>query len=428
MDSSFFLCLYHGKIVENNEFYEGACFMENTTFDILHLFGEDQINAIQDRLSRVTQLGFVTVDYRGESLTDHTHFCDFCHHFRQDPVLSQNCNVSDAMSSIQSAITGKPLIYQCPCGLMEIAIPIVIKGSYLGGFLCGQALCENPPEDILKMKPASDPKQFEEALATYGQLRQELPSFPYEQFMDIADLVSMIVTMLCENKIQQLEQESDMKAQLSRMNFLQTETVHLAKLYYQADYQALMHYVPSMTEQLYGICNHDETDLPEALKYLMNNFLQTALYDESDAIAIFQQHPLPIGSLLKQPMAACWIMQILDQAMQRLAEKQYPILGDVFQYINENLEGPVSLNELTQNCNVSQPYLSKLFRQCFQVSVSDYIHSRKILASKMALAMPGIRLTDIAFRYGYSDYSHFSKVFKKYEGISPSAYRSSMEN
>lgn len=81
-----------------------------SAFDLLQLFGQEQLNDIQLRLSRITRLGFVTANYQGEPLTKYTGFCDFCSHFRQNKELSKNCVASDAMSSIQAAIMKKPLL------------------------------------------------------------------------------------------------------------------------------------------------------------------------------------------------------------------------------------------------------------------------------------------------------------------------------
>ncbi len=54
------------------------------------------------------------------------------------------------MGSIQAAVTKKTHIYFCPCGLIEMAIPIVVEGNYLGGFLGGQFRCEDARRQLGK--------------------------------------------------------------------------------------------------------------------------------------------------------------------------------------------------------------------------------------------------------------------------------------
>lgn len=46
--------------------------------DIIHLFGKDKLEDIQKRLSKATGLAFITVDFKGEPITEATSFSRFC--------------------------------------------------------------------------------------------------------------------------------------------------------------------------------------------------------------------------------------------------------------------------------------------------------------------------------------------------------------
>jgi len=48
-------------------------------------------------------------------------------------------------------------------------------------------------------------------------------------------------------------------------------------------------------------------------------------------------------------------------------------------------------------------------------------HARFRVASRM-LQDPGMRVTDVAHRLGYSDVAHFSRAFRRIAGVSPSEY------
>ena len=72
--------------------------------DILHLFGKEKLENIQKSLSKATGLAFVTVDYRGEPITESTSFSSFCRMARNDGQLSLRCKSSDAFGSIQAAV------------------------------------------------------------------------------------------------------------------------------------------------------------------------------------------------------------------------------------------------------------------------------------------------------------------------------------
>lgn len=104
-----------------------------SNFSIARLFGIKVLENIQDKIAKATGLAFVTVDYRGEPITEMTSFTPFCQQVRKDENAKRICMSSDAFGAIQAAVTQKTYVYFCPCGLIEIAIPIIVRGHYLGG-------------------------------------------------------------------------------------------------------------------------------------------------------------------------------------------------------------------------------------------------------------------------------------------------------
>ena len=180
--------------------------------DILHLFGKEKLENIQQSLSKFTGLAFVTVDYRGEPITESTRFSDFCSMARSDSRLSLRCKSSDAFGSIQAAVMQKPSVYFCPCGLLEVAIPIVVRGHYLGGFIGGQVRCLDAPEDISRLEKVMSTAEVIEVIEENRHFMENIPVYPFENFMDSANLVFLIINQLGENKLNlQMQREKYQK-------------------------------------------------------------------------------------------------------------------------------------------------------------------------------------------------------------------------
>ena len=390
-------------------------------FDLIHLFGREQLNEIQERLSRITRLGFVTADYRGEPQTEYTSFCDFCSHFRNHEVLSKNCVASDAVGSIQAAISQKPLIYMCPCGLMEISIPIVVNGTYLGGFLCGQATCKNPPADMLRMRPALDDELFRETVQKAQSDLGSLPSFDYQHFKDIADLVNMVVTLLCENKIGQIRHERKLHQQLMRSAFMESHIPEIFAVLRGDDYAVVRSAAGAFAAAVFERVPESVEDRFEYLRFFLAAMAQQEAGEHTEnAVSLY-----PLKELYAENEYTCawWLMQIMDYMYRQHKSAEYPILDPVFQYINQHLTDELTLTILVDACSVSQSYLSRLFRNQFGISVTDYIHMRKLQAAKGAMLFEKKSAADCAYSYGYNEYTYFSKIFKKYVGITISNYR-----
>lgn len=93
---------------------------------------------VQDSFTEVTKLAAVTVDFRGEPITDYSNFTQHCLRFRESGPCRDMCCQSDAYGGIQSARSGKPHIFKCHAGLYDMAVPIIFEGQYLGSILAGQ--------------------------------------------------------------------------------------------------------------------------------------------------------------------------------------------------------------------------------------------------------------------------------------------------
>lgn len=333
---------------------------------------------------------------------------------------------SDAMSSIQAAISEKPLIYQCPCGLMEIAIPIIVNGTYLGGFLCGQARCSDPPEDILQMKPVADLDLFYQTLFESDAEMKNLPVFSYQTFESVADLVHLVITLLCENKISALEHEKSLRDQLRRTSFLETHTQIFLQNLQGTDYRSLLQNISLFVSKLYQLIP-EKASAQEQILSSLSHRLEHHL-DIIHPINCLERFPLQAADIQTACAAKLWLTEIMDFFFCQNKQKSFAILGRVFQYIDQHITKKLSLSLLVEQCNISQSYLSRLFRTCFELSVTDYIHLRKLHLAKQMMLRGKHSSADIAFALGYNEYTYFCKIFKKYEGITIQEYTKKYRN
>lgn len=100
-----------------------------------------------------------------------------------------------------------------------------------------------------------------------------------------------------------------------------------------------------------------------------------------------------------------------------------PALTRAVDYINLNYTSPISLEELCSVSGVSKQYLCLLFRKILACRPVEYIAKRRIQAAKEMLTETNKTIEDISFETGFCSESYFCKLFKRYEGITPTAFR-----
>ena len=95
--------------------------------------------------------------------------------------------------------------------------------------------------------------------------------------------------------------------------------------------------------------------------------------------------------------------------------------------IQDQIDTNISLKELSKNLDINPAYLSREFSKYFDdLSFGEYIRKLRIEKAIEYLSIPGYSLTKIAYLTGFSDQSHFTRIFKKHTGQNPSAYRKNL--
>lgn len=92
-------------------------------------------------------------------------------------------------------------------------------------------------------------------------------------------------------------------------------------------------------------------------------------------------------------------------------------------YIDENLHERLTLSSLAQRCFYNPSYFSRVFKQHFGVSLSDYLRTRRIGQAMRLLVETDATVDEIVAQTGYADRSTFYHAFSKQTGTSPAEYR-----
>ena len=103
--------------------------------------------------------------------------------------------------------------------------------------------------------------------------------------------------------------------------------------------------------------------------------------------------------------------------------KSYAV-NRIINYLNENYEHKISLEQIAHNMYLSPVYISKIFKEETGESPINYLIKIRLEKAKdILLNSDSGSIKNIANQVGYDDVYHFSKLFKKYYGISPLYYK-----
>ena len=114
------------------------------------------------------------------------------------------------------------------------------------------------------------------------------------------------------------------------------------------------------------------------------------------------------------------LLELLDVVALQLNNEN---VNRIFRYIDSHITEKMSLQSISREVGLSKEYTANLFKKETNRTLTDYINERKMLLAKELILQNVMSLTELSIYLGYSDYSYFSKLFKRYFDVTPIGMR-----
>ena len=123
---------------------------------------------IQDAFAYATGFGVVFVDRAGRHIGKGSNFCRFCTAINENPETRKFCELSNRKAIALALKKEIPSIYVCHAGLINIEIPLIHDGIYLGAITAGQVFCDEmdyyPKDSVTESKDWISKSEYGEYL------------------------------------------------------------------------------------------------------------------------------------------------------------------------------------------------------------------------------------------------------------------------
>ena len=130
------------------------------------------------------------------------------------------------------------------------------------------------------------------------------------------------------------------------------------------------------------------------------------------------QDDVQASAMLTQLMSHC-----IHAAGMHSANRLPTYVIDARSYINLHYAERVTLDDLSHAISINKFYLQKLFKRCIGLSPNEYLIHTRLTHAKQLLRSTSTPINQIVMDVGFNNIGHFITLFKRYEGITPSAYR-----
>jgi len=102
-----------------------------------------------------------------------------------------------------------------------------------------------------------------------------------------------------------------------------------------------------------------------------------------------------------------------------------PAVARARKIVAGNLAARLSVTEVAREVCLSKDHFSKLFKHATGIPFTEYLGRMRTARGRSLLQVSSKRITEVAFECGFESISHFNRIFKRYTGVTPTAFRHS---
>lgn len=385
------------------------------------------------------------LDETGEVLDAFGDCHNYCKIFKHFLPKGESCTKLHSNASKLAMSLGETYIFSCHSNLNHIVFPLTNNNVLLGSILAGPFLMDEP--DSLLLSDIGE--KYSIPTAPLLEMYEEAGSLPVFEPAKVT-YISRLLYYMCSGLV------TDSRAQfnLNHNKLYQQSKINKSIQMYKASPQVNSRVYPYEKEK--ALITKLKTGDTEQSKALLNDLLGYVFFAEGNNFEVVKSRALELSSLLSRAAIEggatsdsvlkvnnqflmslqnitdlddlCYKLQetidvFTDCMFNYIPSKGNEIIKKAIRYISQNFSRSLTLDEVAEHVHLNSAYFSTLFKQSTGSSFKEYLNMVRIEESKRLLANTDYSIIDISLATGFEDQSYFSKVFKKYTGLTPKQYR-----
>lgn len=154
-----------------------------------------------------------------------------------------------------------------------------------------------------------------------------------------------------------------------------------------------------------------------------------------DFMRSLEAHPAMKSYFMKSAFHKLWrIFQIVRNGYSEKSINGFEGVGmpkqmkRAVEFIETNFDQPITVIQVAKASGLSKSVFSRRFKEHIGVPFKAYLNQMRIAKAKYFISHQGMNVTEACFAVGFNDIAHFSRTYRKLEGISPSYHKNRIES
>ncbi len=398
-----------------------------------------------------TNLGCAISDLEGQTLYSVGYSCSSC---LMSPFIKDHstkvcdCSNTHMYGMLQAQRFGGKYIYFCPVGYNFLVSPILDEEGPIAYVKAGPFLMVDKDDyikydicDMLKV-----PSRYYEDLVT---ITKPIPNIEPDKVTKFSNLLyfsmGFVSNISSSNKMIRNQNNNDIQDEIGEILFalkassadraftypFETEVL-LSNAIKDSNRHEANRYLNDLLGSIFFYTGGNIDVIRSRLYELLVLMSRAAIDGGADPTHVFElnsRYFVEIHSYGKLDDLCVWLVDVMNRFTDYVFRfndvKHVEVIRKSVDYIRQNYQNKITLDEVAAYVYLSPSYFSKIFKDEMELNFNAYLNKIRIEKSKQFLLSEKIKLVDVAGMVGFEDQSYFSKVFKKLTGVTPGKFRES---
>lgn len=418
--------------------------MQAVLYDII---AKRKLDELLETFYNCTDLPVQVLDENGSILSTFGSSYNYCRIFKNHLPAGDSCMKIHSHASKLAMNLGETYIFSCHSNLNHIVYPLTNNNVLLGSILAGPFLMSAPDSYLLSELGS----RYNIPTADLLEMYEEANSIPVLAPSKVTSISRMLYYM-CAGLVTDSRTQFTLRSNKLHQQSLISESVQM----YKASEHLSQHSYPYEKEQ--NLISRLKSGDSDGAKKFLNDLLGYVFYSEGSNLLALKTRAMELSSLLSRAaietgasseavlkinndfLLAIQNLNHFEDLCYRLQETIDLYSGCIFhfisdgasksdavkkaiRYISVNFFQNITLDIVAAHVHLNPAYFSTLFKTSTGYSFKEYLTKVRIEESKRLLKTTSHSIVDICLAVGFEDQSYFSKVFKKYTGLTPKQYR-----
>jgi AraC-like DNA-binding protein/ligand-binding sensor protein len=132
------------------------------------------------------------------------------------------------------------------------------------------------------------------------------------------------------------------------------------------------------------------------------------------------------GAVRLLAILATHLAESVNRSLLAARRHEPPSVTQAKIFVHAHAGERVTLGQTAAHVHVSRHYFCKIFKQATGITFTEFVARVRVENAKGLLSDPRLRMSDVADSAGFNSISQFNRVFRRYAGNSPTAYRGAL--